>query len=710
MANAVAAPGAVADYPGAKKKAAPKTDDADLHDQALKRFDAAWDFDRQNRDDALDDLKFAAGEQWPEDVLTERRADGRPCLTINRLPQFVRQVIGDIRQNKPTIKVRAVGGGASEEVADVLNGLIRNIESQSRADQAYTTGAENAAYCGMGHWRVTTEYSSNDGFEQDIRIRRIANPFAVLWDPLAQELDKSDAKYCFVTDRISRTEFKAQFPKAQVVDFQQGLDETAEQGLERADWWGEDTVRIAEYWVVKTVKKRLGMLADGRVVDIEEAIREAGSEPPPGLFIRERTVDAPEVCQYLISGLEVLEGPTIWAGRMIPIVTVPGEEIHIGERVVRRGIVRDAKDPQRVFNYMRSASVEIVALQPKAPFIATADQVAGHEDMWKNAGKKNLALLLYNPDPTAATLAPQRVQPPTASQGLLSETGLAAEDMKAVTGIYDASLGQRSNETSGKAILARQREGDVGTFVYVDNLSTGIERTGRILVDLIPRIYDTERAVRILHEDGTDEAVKINRTVREQAPEGGVIDKVLNDLTVGEYDVTVTVGPSYSTKRVEAADSMMAFVQAVPQAGAVVADLVARNMDWPGADKIAERLKKLLPPGLDDEGGMQPPAPPPPDPKALADAEKAAADAQLSRAKAEGQEIENTAAALQLQQLIGGMNQAVMAAVQQILPVALQQTMQQMIASGPQPAAPGPMPPQPMPGGPMPGQPSPGGF
>lgn len=704
MAEYEAMQAAPDDKPAPKKKGDLKK----LHGEAIKRFDNAWDFDRQNREDALDDLKFAAGEQWPEDVLAERRAEQRPCLTINRLPQFVRQVIGDIRQNKPQIKVRAVGGGATGEVAEVLNGLIRNIEAESRADHAYVTAAENAAYCGMGHWRVTTEYSSNDGFEQDIRIRRLPNPFSVLWDPMAQELDKSDAKYCFVTDRIPREEFKETWPKAQVVDFEAGSDQIAEQQLERADWWGEDTVRIAEYWAIKTVKKRLGMLADGRVIDIDKAVAEAGSEPPPGTFVRVREVDAPQVCQYIMSGKEVLEGPTEWAGSMIPLVTVPGEEIHIGERTVRRGIVRDAKDSQRVFNYMRSASVEIVALQPKAPWVATPDQVAGYEDMWKNAGKKNLALLLYNPDSAAASLAPQRVLPPTTSQGLLNETGLAAEDMKAVTGIYDASLGQRSNETSGRAIMARQREGDVGTFVYVDNLSTGIERTGRILVDLIPHVYDTTRIVRVLNEDGTDEAVHVNRPVMERG-DAGAVEKVLNDLTVGEYDVVVTVGPSYSTKRVEAADSMMAFVQAVPQAGAVVADLVARNMDWPGADKIAERLKKLLPPGIDDEEGAPAPPPPPPNPKDMADAQKAAADAALSKAKADGQQIDNATKELQLQQLLGGMNQAVLAAVQQILPQALAETMRGLVGGQPAPAPGQPMP-QPMPGGPMPGQPTPGGF
>lgn len=700
-----AAATAMEEEPKPKGKA---VDKAKVHDEALKRFDNAWDFDRQNREDALDDLKFAAGEQWPEDVLTERRAEQRPCLTINRVPQFVRQVIGDIRQNKPAIKVRAVGGGATEEVAEVLDGLIRNIEAQSKADTAYVTAAENSAYCGMGHWRVTTEYSSDDGFEQDIRIRRLANPFSVLWDPMAQELDKSDAKYCFVTDRISRAEFKLRWPKAQMVDFEAGQDQTAQERYERADWWGEDTVRIAEYWVIKTTKKRLGLLRTGEVVDLSKVEQETQAGMPPLDIIREREVESPQVCQYIISGTEVIEGPTEWVGSMIPIVTVPGEEIHIGERVVRRGIVRDAKDPQRVFNYMRSASVEIVALQPKAPFIATPQQVAGYENMWREAGKKNTALLLYNPDPEAASLKPERVEPPVASRGLLSETGLAAEDMKAVTGIYDASLGQRSNETSGRAIMARQREGDVGTFVYVDNLSTGIERTGRILVDLIPKVYDTARVVRILHEDGSDEAVEINKTVGARSPDGsGVVQKVLNDLTTGEYDVTVVAGPSYSTKRVEAADSMMQFVQAVPQAGQVVADLIARNMDWPGADKIAERLKKLLPPGLDDEEGAPPP-PPPPNPKDVADAEKAAADAALAKAKADGQQIDNATKELQLQQLMGGMNQAVLAAVQQILPQALAETLQSLVG-GQQPPAPGPMP-QPMPGGPMPGQPSPGGL
>ena len=555
---------------------------------ARHRFKRAVEADRENLAEAHDDLKFRVGEQWPEDVKQERESDGRPVLTINRIPQFIRQVTGDIRINRPAIRVRPVDDKSDPALARVLTGLIRHIEQVSQAQTAYTTAADSAAACGIGHFRIVSEYSDDDGFEQDIRIRRILNPFSVAWDPDAEALTREDAKYCFVTARVPLDEFKERWPDARTSDFDSSDYDRDYLG----DWWDGEGVRVAEYWCKKAVVKTLHMMTDGKVLDdagLAKAKAEAAEEGTDTPEVkRTREARTHEIVQYILNGVEVIEGPVKWPGRHIPIVTVCGEEVHIGDRTVRSGVIRYAKDAQRLYNYMRSTAVETGALQPKAPFIATPNQIKGHETQWREANRRNVPYLLYNPDRQALG-APQRQLPAPIAVGFEQEAAIAADDMKATTGIYDASLGQRSNETSGKAILARQREGDVSTFVYADNLAKAIAHAGRILVDVIPRIYDTERVVRVLGEDDTDRFVRVNAAT--MTPGG---PRVLNDLAAGKYDVTVSTGPSYSTKRAEAAESMMQFVRAVPGAAALIADLVAKSMDWPGAEQIAERLKRAL--------------------------------------------------------------------------------------------------------------------
>lgn len=560
------------------------------HDDVLRearaRFERAWGAEREARAEALEDLKFRAGEQWPDAVLQERRAALRPTLTINRMPQFVRQVTGEIRQNRPAIRVRPVDSGTDPALAATMAGIIRHIEQASDAQAAYVTAAESAAVCGIGHFRIVTDYSSDDGFEQDIRIRRVANPFAIWWDPEAREITREDARWCFVTERIPLADFRARFPKARTHGFEQGSHAG---GADR--WWDGETVRVAEYWVRRPAVRTLALLEGGETVDVTDM---GGAERAALPVVRTRRAETHRVVHYLISGAEVLEGPDEWAGRFIPVVPVVGEEVHVGDRTVRHGIVRFAKDPQRLYNYWRTTAAESVALAPKAPWLVTPRQIEGQAAQWESANRGNPPYLLYNPDPSAPP--PQRVEPAYPPVALFQEAGIAADDMKAVTGIYDAGLGAQGNEVSGRAILMRQREGDTGTYVYVDNLARAIRQAGRILVDLIPRIYDTERTLRILGEDGTEDFAVINRVVA--GPDGPV---TLNDLSAGKYDVEVATGPSFSTRRIEAAESMMAFVQAVPQAGAVIADLIARNMDWPGAEAIAERLRRTLPPGLDGD-------------------------------------------------------------------------------------------------------------
>lgn len=565
----------------------------DLLREARSRFERAWQAEAAMRAEALEDLRFRAGEQWPDSVKAERCAAGRPVLTINRMPQFVRRVTGELRRNRPAIRVLPVDGATDPALAATMAGIVRHIEQASDAQAAYVTAAESAAICGIGHFRIVTDYAGDDGFEQDIRIRRIANPFAVYWDPDATAITREDARWCFVTERLPLAEFRARWPKARAQDFD---DAAADADLAR--WWDGETLRIAEYWVRQPEARLLGLTESGETVDLTDLDEAARAALP---LVRRRRVETQRVVRYLLNGAEILEGPSDWAGRHIPVVPVIGDEVHIGERTVRHGIVRYARDPQRLYNYWRSSAAESIALAPRAPWLVTPRQIEGQKAAWEAANKGNPAYLPYNPDPTAPP--PQRVAPAFPPAAMFQEAGIAADDMKAVTGLYDAALGAAGNETSGRAILMRQREGDTGAYVYMDNLARAIRQAGRILVDLIPRIYDTERTLRILGEDGTQRFAAINRTV--QGPDGPV---VLNDLAAGKYDVEVATGPGFATRRIEAAETMMAFVRAVPAAGALIADLIARNMDWPGAEAIAERLRRALPPGLDD------PAPPPPGP------------------------------------------------------------------------------------------------
>jgi len=564
-------------------------DPRDILQDALDAYREALDADKENRDAAYDDLRFLSGEQWDETVRRQRQRGGRPTLTVNRLPQFVRQVTGDIRLNKPAIVVRPVDGGADVRVAALYSGLIRNIESVSDADTAYVQAAEHAVACGMGHFRVTTQYVADDAWEQDIRIEPVRNTFAVVWDPQATKLTREDARYCFVLERVARKAFRARFPNAALSDMDRPVP------TEWRDWASRDTVLLAEYWVRKPITRRLAALPTSEVLDVSDAPpEELAALQMAGARIRDSK--GHKICSYLISAGDVLAGPFDWPGKYIPIVPVIGSEIVTGDRVIRHGLVRFAKDPQRIYNYHRSAAVEAIALAPKSPWIATPEQVKNFEDDWARANQDNLSVLLYNPDPQAGG-PPQRIAPAPVPAALIQESALSSDDMKATTGIYDAALGQRSNETSGRAILARQREGDVGTYHYIDNLAKAIGHAGRILVDIIPRIYDTERVVRILGEDGASDVATLNI----QTPDG----RRLNDLSVGRYDVTVKTGPSFSTRREESAQAMLEFMRVFPQSAPLLGDMLADAMDWPGSRVIAARLKGLLPPGVAERAAAE---------------------------------------------------------------------------------------------------------
>ena len=598
----------------------PAKSDSDILTVARARLDMAVSALAESREDEIDDLRFYAGSpdnhwQWPADVLATRGAvqgqtiNARPTLTINKLPQHVRQVTNDMRQNRPGAKVIPVDDNADVEVAEIFNGMIRHIEYISDADVAYDTACENQVSYGEGYITLMTEYCDENTFDQDIKIGRVRNSFSVYMDPLIQDPTGADAKWCFITEDLTKAEYERQYPDAAPISTLQSLG-VGDQSI--SNWLNEDTVRIAGYYYIDYDKTTLH-LYPGNQTAFEGTLEDKMLKGMFGKPINKRISERPRVKYCKINGYEILEEKE-WAGKWIPVIRVVGNEFEVDGRLYVSGLVRNAKDAQRMYNYWVSQEAEMLALAPKAPFIGYGGQFEGYEDKWKTANTNNWPYLEVNPDVTdgqgAVLPLPQRAQPPMASTGLLQAKSGASEDIKSTTGQYNASLGMGSNERSGKAILARQREGDVGTYHYGDNLTRAVRHVARQLVDLIPKIYDTQRIARIIGEDGETKMVKINpdqpqpvnKIVNEQ---GIVIEKIYNP-GVGKYDVVATTGPGYATKRQEALEAMAQLLQGNPQLWSVAGDLFVKNMDWPGAQEMAKRFQKTIDPKFLSDGDEDP--------------------------------------------------------------------------------------------------------
>lgn len=562
------------------------------------------------REDELDDLRFMAGSpdnqwQWPADVLATRGAvqgqtiNARPCLTINKLPQHVRQVTNEQRQNRPSGKVIPVDDNADIEVAAILDGMVKHIEYISDADVAYDTACDNQVTYGEGYIRILTDYCNDESFDQDIKIGRVRNAFSVYMDPTIQDPCGADAQWCFITEDLLKSEYEEMFPDASPIStlLSQGVGDES-----MSAWLDQDTIRIAEYFYYKSKPGTLN-LYPGNISVFALTPEDKQLKTQFGKPLKSRRVDRKQVMWMKTNGFDVLDERE-WPGKYIPVVRVVGNEWEVQGQIYISGLVRNAKDAQRMYNYWTSQEAEMLALAPKAPFIGYGGQFEGYENQWKTANTTNWPYLEVNPDVTdgagGVLPLPQRAQPPLPQTGLIQAKMGADEDIKAATGQYNASLGMQGNERSGKAITAREKQGDVGTYHYVDNLARAIRHVTRQLVDLIPKIYDTQRIARIIGLDGEVSMVKINpdqpepvRKIMDQ--NGGVIEKIYNP-NVGNYDVMVTTGPGYMTKRQEALDAMSTILQSNPQLWAVAGDLFIKNMDWPGAQEMAERFKKILDP------------------------------------------------------------------------------------------------------------------
>ena len=612
---------AASDVEGAGKVS--DSPDSDRLATMRHRFTVASAAYSDSREDELDDLRFMAGSpdnswQWPADVLATRGAvqgqtiNARPCLTINKLPQHVRLVTNEQRQNRPSGKVIPADDKADIAVAEVFQGIVRHIEYLSDADVAYDTACDNQVTYGEGYIRILTEYCREDSFDQDLKIGRVRNSFSVYMDPMIHDPCGSDAEWCFITEDIPKSEYERLYPDALPISvmMSQGV---GDQSLSM--WMSQETVRIAEYFYIEHQKKKLNLYPDN-ITAFEGSPQDKQLKAMFGKPLKSRASEHRQVKWLKTNGFEVLEERD-WAGKWIPVIRVVGNEFEVDGQLYISGLVRNAKDAQRMYNYWVSQEAEMLALAPKAPFIGYGGQFEGYETNWKTANTNNWPYLEVNPDVTDGNGSPlplpERAQPPMAQTGLIQAKVGAGEDIKATTGQYDSSIGATSNERTGRAILARQNQGDTSTYHYVDNLARAVRYTTRQLVDLIPKIYDTERVARIVGLDGEVDMVKINPNQPEPVrvikdPITGLdIEKIYNP-SIGIYDVVVTTGPSYATKRQEAMEAMQMILQTNPQLWGVAGDLFIKNMDWPGAQEMAARFAKTLDPKVLDNTDESPEA------------------------------------------------------------------------------------------------------
>lgn len=666
-----------------------KRKDVDVLATMRKQFARARDHVAELYDQARDDIKFVVvpGNQW-DAKLKARRGD-RPCYEFPKLSAHTRQIINEMKQARPQGKVRGTEDG-DRALAELMQGLCRNIESVSNAEQAYDIGFETAVQGGVGYWRICTDYFNQDDFDQDIRIRPIRNFASVKFDSAAVEIDRRDANYCFVDELIPVEEYERKYPDAKLEDFDSGND--------WKDWREAGQVRIAEYWYKEPVKRELWALSDGAVVFVDELnTDEAGLNAGGITVVNRRMVESHKVFMRLTNGCEFLTEPYEFPSKFIPIVPCWGNIQNIDGVDYWQGAVRPSKDQQRLHNVHRTAMTEAVAKAPKAPFMLKMSWIKGLENFWNRANADDFPYLPVN---DTATEMPQRSKQAEVPAALIQLAGMDNDDMKAATGQYDASLGARSNETSGIAIGQRKQQGATATFNYTDYLKYAIQYTYEILIDMIPKVYDTPRVVRVLGADGGEKWKQLYQQVTDPITGETV---TLNDVGKGKYDVTVTVGPSFATQRMEAVESYANMAgqigNAFPPLAAILAYQVVKNTDLPGSEEVDKAMRKLLvAQGLlePDEGEEPPPQQPPPDPrmeaqvkKLLADAEESAANAAKTHAEAQAvvpqaqADIEKTiaeAVAQQIQNMMQGGQLAML----------VQQQMQQQAAPPPEQMPPGP--------------------
>ena len=601
-----------------------QTSSADTRiNEAIKFWRLVNDADSNNRAEALNDIKFAAGDQWPVEIQNSRNVEARPCLTINKIDAYIRQVTNQQRQQRPRLKVQAVNNLADYKIAQVIEGIMRHIEVNSNADTAYDTAFDYAVRMGWGYWRINTRYTSEDSFDQEIYIDAIDNPFTVYFDPNSVLPDGSDAERCLITTVLDKKIFREMYPNADDgASFAQRST-----GDDTASWVTKEDIRLAEYFYIEREKAKLYLLSDGsrHFADSNSFFERVEAA---GLTVLDQRESFRKAVKWVkMTAMEIIEEKT-WAGKYIPVVPCYGAQVIVDDKRKKYGLVRFAKDPQRMYNFWRTSMTESIALAPKAKWLLAEGQDEGHESEWALANIKSSPVLRYKQkdiDGTPAPL-PQRLQPEPPPAGIMEAAGAISADLQMVLGILDPNQ-LPSGNISGKALAGQQNQVDLSNFHFYDNMTRSIRHTGKIILDLVPKIYDTQRVMRIIGSDGQPSMTTIN----EQKVGDDGIQAVLNDVTVGEYDVVMDTGPGFMTKRQQAVDALMPLM-AKPELFNVAGDLVFRNMDFPGADVIADRLAAMNPLAQIDEKSDIPPQ----------------VQMELAQAKKTVQDMQNQMAAMQL--------------------------------------------------------------
>lgn len=590
----------------------PASKPEDIVAEAKKRFERAKDFYGPARILAVEDTRFAMGDsdngwQWPEQIRNARKTDQKVILTVNMTAQHCNQIINNIRQNRPQCRVLPADSGADKKTAELLGGLIRNIQVASSADDAHDLGAEHAVYGGEGYWRVVTDYESPKSFNQVIKIKACPNPQLVYIDDACQELDKSDAQWGFVFEDIPKDQFKREYPDIDVTTLSWS-------GVDPSGWVNEDTVRRAEYFYCTYKKDTAYLLSNGESV-LGSEFKAEGVDPkalPNGLTVvdeRETELKQWKWCK-LVGGYDKPLDERDWAGEYLPIVAVVGKELNVNGEVIRKGIVRDLKDPARMVNYSYSETIQTVALQNKIPYITAAEAIEGYEDVWKSANTSNAAYLPYNglDDDGNQIAKPERQQPAVMPAAQVQLLQVSTEQMRAASGQQNANFGIKSEAQSGVGIQRLKVQGETATFHFPDNLRRALQYEAKVLIDLIQKVYDTKRVVRILGLDGKEEQATLDPSMEEPYQEVDSdeedVQRIFNPM-VGQYDVVIDTGPSFQTQRQEGFTMLSDIASRNPQLMQVAGDLIMRSADIPGAQEIADRLEKTLPPGLADKKGSQ---------------------------------------------------------------------------------------------------------
>jgi hypothetical protein len=565
-------------------------------EQLRRRFKFTAESEAPKRDLSLEDVRFHSGIQWYQEVATQRQIEGRPCLTINRMPQFTKQVTNEHRAQRPQAIIKPTqNGDVAKEMAEIAEGLCRRIQGHSNAKVAYDNAFTYMVICGFGYLRAITDYEGPDSFDQEIKLEWIKNPFSVYIDPGAQMPNKEDAKYAYVVHDYPKEDFELEFPNAEPYS----AESMRSLGDQATLWFPQGGVRVVEYFYVETEEKTLVQFDDGSIG------YEGEFDPKNGLAImRSRKVEVPIVKWCKASGLEIIEeGDTPFS--MIPIVGMYGDLTMVDGIEILKGMVRDSIDPQRRYNVMVTAETEAISLSPKAPYIIAEGQLEGFEELWRSANNRNYPYLPYKPVSAGGTVlgAPQRTNYEAPIQAIAMGIEQASRDLMHTTGIYKASLGDQGAEQSGRAILARQKESDIANLNYADNASRAYEHMGRVIMSAVPKVYDAPRLLRIVKGDMSDDVVEINKPTVIKGVER------IYDVTAMRYDVMVVTGPSYATKREQSADMMIETSKAIPMISQVAPDIIVNNLDFPGAAEVAKRLKNSLPPGIadDDENQEVPP-------------------------------------------------------------------------------------------------------